>query len=58
MWRGIREGFLEQMMCELRPEEIGVSWERSRRDLELPKPDAEEYCIRKGKKGHEVQWGD
>lgn len=39
---GIRGGFLEQMTCKPRPEEISASWERIKRDPELPSPDAEE----------------
>lgn len=58
MWSGVREGLLELMTSELRPEEISVSWERRKRDAELPRPDAEECCVcsRKGKKGHKVHW--
>lgn len=48
---GIRGGFLEQMTCEPRPEEIGASWERIKRDAELPSPDAERCCVCSRKEG-------
>ena len=59
MWSGIREGLLEQMTSERRPEEIRVSWE----DVKAtPSPQGvtqrSAVCSRKGRKGREVRRRD